>query len=298
VVIDIGFLNQLSNLELVARRRVSNITVGSKRSILTGKGIEVSDHREYYPGDDFKAIDWRLYGRTERLYIRRFEEEKDLVIHILVDSSSSMDFSMAGMRKFDYAANIAAGFAYISVNKYEKFGSALFSDGVCDVIQPKKGKRHLFRLIELMDNAKQEGKTNLRKSIEEYTKMIKSRSFIIVISDFIEPIDSLNNAIFRVAKYSKEAILIQVLDPGEIMLKWSEDVNFEDMETLEFERTYLSPDFKKEYSRKIEEHIFNLQRICKEAGVDFFFLTTDNPLFDSFVQIIEGRKMGLKVLKI
>jgi uncharacterized protein (DUF58 family) len=291
VVIDPNFLNQLSNLELVARKRVSNVTAGGKKSLLTGKGIEVSDHREYYPGDDFKAIDWRLYSRTERLYIRRFEEERDLIIHILVDSSSSMDFAMSGMRKFDYAANIAAGFAFVSVNRYEKFGAALFSDRITDIIQPKKGKTHFFRLTELIDKSKQEGKTNLRRSIEEYTKMIKSRSFVVVISDFIEPIDSLKDAIFRVAKYSKEAILVQVLDPGEITLKWAEDVNFEDMESRELERTYLSPNFKEEYSGKIKNHIYSIQEICKDAGVDFFSIVTRKPLFDSFVQIIEDRKI-------
>ena len=291
MVVDPDFLNQLGNLELIARKRVSNINVGSKRSIRTGKGIEVSDHRQYYPGDDFKAIDWRLYGRTERLYIRRFEEEKDLTTHILVDSSSSMDFSVDGMRKFDYAANLAAGFAYLSVKKYEKFGSAMFSNGIKDIVQPKKGKKHFFRLIELMDKSSQKGETDLRRSIDEYTKMIKSRSFVIVLSDFIEPIESLEHAVFRIAKYSKEAILMQVLDPGEINLKWSEDVNFEDMESSKQERTYLSPHFREDYSRKIKEHIYNLQEICRDAGVDFHSVRSDKALFDSFIQVIEGRKI-------
>jgi len=291
VVVDPEFLNQLGNLELIARKRVSNINVGSKRSIQTGKGIEISDHRQYYPGDDFKAIDWRLYGRTERLYIRRFEEEKDLITHILLDSSSSMDFALGGLRKFNYAANLAAGFAFLSVRKYEKFGSALFSNGINEIIQPKKSKTHFFRLIELIDRSSQEGETDLKRSVEEYTKMIKHRSFVIVLSDFIEPIESLEHAVFQIAKYSKEAILIQVLDPGEINLSYREDVNFEDMESSEYERTYLSPGFKKDYLKKIRNHIFSLQEICKDAGVDFYSVTSDKPLFDSIIQVIEGRKI-------
>ena len=121
--------------------------------------------------------------------------------------------------------------------------------------------------------------------------MIKHRSFVIVLSDFIEPIESLEHAVFQIAKYSKEAILIQVLDPGEINLSYREDVNFEDMESSEYERTYLSPGFKKDYLKKIRNHIFSLQEICKDAGVDFYSVTSDKPLFDSIIQVIEGRKI-------
>ncbi len=288
MAIDATFLDQLKRVDLLARRKVSSIYMGSRRSIRQGRGIEIADYREYYPGDDFRSIDWRVYARTERLYIRRFEEEKDLTLHILLDSSASMDFSVAGMRKFDYAGSIAAGFAYIAVNRYEKFASALFSDRITDIMQPKKGKMHFFRMVELLDSSIQKGKTDIERCIEQYTNMIKSRSFIVVISDFIEPIESLEYAIYRIAKYSKEAILIQTLDPGEISLKWTDDIKFEDMESLESERTFLSPDFRERYRERLEEHILNVQGICDDTGIEFFSVSTDTPLFDAFVRIIEG----------
>lgn len=289
MAIDSTFLDQLKRLDLLARRKVSSVYMGSRRSIRQGRGIEIADYREYYPGDDFRSIDWRVYARTERLYIRRFEEEKDLTLHLLMDSSASMDFAVAGMRKFDYAGSIAAGFAYLAVNKYEKFASALFSDSITDIMQPKKGKMQFFRMVELLDNATQHGKTDLEKCIEQYTNMIKSRSFVIVLSDFIEPMESLEYAIYRIAKYSKEAILVQTLDPGEIGLKWTDDIKFEDMESSESERTFLSPDFKERYQRRLEEHILGIQGICDDAGVEFFSVTTDTPLFDAFVRIVENR---------
>jgi uncharacterized protein (DUF58 family) len=289
LAIDSTFLDQLKRLDLLARRKVSSVYMGSRRSIRQGRGIEIADYREYYPGDDFRSIDWRVYARTERLYIRRFEEEKDLTLHLLMDSSASMDFAVAGMRKFDYAGSIAAGFAYLAVNKYEKFASALFSDSITDIMQPKKGKMQFFRMVELLDNATQHGKTDLEKCIEQYTNMIKSRSFVIVLSDFIEPMESLEYAIYRIAKYSKEAILVQTLDPGEIGLKWTDDIKFEDMESSESERTFLSPDFKERYQRRLEEHILGIQGICDDAGVEFFSVTTDTPLFDAFVRIVENR---------
>jgi len=287
VAIDPTFLDQLKGLELLARRKVSSVYMGSRRSVRQGRGIEIADYREYYPGDDFRSIDWRVYARTERLYIRRFEEEKDLTLHILIDSSASMDFSVSGMRKFDYGGSIAVGFAYLAMSKYEKFASALFSDRITDVMQPKKGKMHFFRMVELLNNAIQKGKTDLEKCIGQYTNMIKSRSFIIVISDFIEPMESLEYAIYRIAKYSKEAILVQILDPGEISLRWTDDVRFEDMESLKSERTFLSPDFKKRYQERLKEHISGIQEICDDTGVEFYSITTDTPLFDAFVGIVE-----------
>lgn len=288
MAIDSTFLEQLKNLDIITKRKVVNVYMGSRPSIRQGRGIEIADYREYYPGDDFRSIDWRVYARTERLYVRRFEEEKDLVLHLLLDSSASMDFAVSGiLRKFDYAGSIAAGFAYLALNKNEKFAFALFSDKIRDVMQPKKSTFHFFKLVDLINSSSQSGKTNLKRCIDQYTNLIKSRSFIVLISDFIEPIESLEYGIYKIAKYSKEAILVQVLDPGEINLQWNDDIKFEDMETSETERTFLSPDFKREYSERLKQHIFEIKEICNDAGVEFYSLKTDTPLFDAFVQIIQ-----------
>lgn len=287
-MIDLTFLEQLRKLNLIARRKVSSIYVGGRRSICQGRGIEAFDHREYYPGDDFRAIDWKLYGRTEKLYIRRFEEERNLILHILVDSSASMDFSTINVRKFDYAGGIAAGFAYIATRRYEKFGTAFYADKIKGILQSRKGKMHFFRMIDLLNNVSLNGMTNLEVCISQYTNMIKSKSFIVVISDFLEPIESLRNGIYRIAKYSRDAILVQILDPGEIDLKFSDDINFEDMETTKFERAYISPNFRIDYKKRLQEHIFNIQKVCDSAGIEFFSFGTDTPIFDAFLNIVES----------
>jgi uncharacterized protein (DUF58 family) len=293
-MIDPKFLDQLKNLNLLSRKKVSSVYVGSRSSIKQGRGLEVYDYREYYPGDDFRAIDWKLYGRTEKLYIRRFEEEKDFSVHILLDSSSSMDFSTNNVNKFDYAGSIAAGFAYLSMNRYEKFALGLYADKVIEVIPAKKGKMQFFRFANVINTAKQVGVTNMGDSMNEYSSFIKTKSFVIVVSDFLEPMESLKKGIYRVARQSKEAILVQVLDPGEINLTWNDDIEFEDMETAKMEKVFLSPNFKKDYAQKFKEHIMTLREICQDTGIDFYSVSTDKPLFDSFVNIIEGRaKKGL-----
>ena len=288
-MIDSSFLDQLKKLNFATRKKVSSIYTGSRSSIKQGRGMELYDHREYYAGDDFRAIDWKLYGRTEKLYIRRFEEEKDFTLHILVDSSSSMDFTTGPMRKFDYAGSIAAGFAYIAMNRHEKFAPALYSNRILEVMQPSKGKMSFFRFVNLLNTAKQRGATNLGVCINEYSSYIKTKSLLVAISDFLEPIDSLREGIYRVARRSKEAILIQTLDPGEINLKWSDDIDFEDMETTKKEKVYLSPNFKKDYTKKFMEHIYAIQEICDDTGIDFFSISTETPLFDAFLGVLEGK---------
>lgn len=288
MAIDPAFLEQLKGLHFSARRRISSVYIGGRRSLLQGKGIEAVDHREYIPGDDFRAIDWRVYGRTEKLYVRRFEEEKSLILHLLIDASASMDFGSSGLSKFDYASSIGVGFAYLTINDQEKFAMALYSERIREVMQPRKSRTHLFRAIELINNTHIEGRTNLDNCISQYISMIKSKSFTVILSDFLEPIDSIKDGIYRIGKHSTESVLIQVLDPLEIDLAWKYDVKLQDMETNDVEEVYLSPDFKKEYKRKLEEHAYAIRGICHDAGVEFHLMRTDTPVFDAFVSLVGG----------
>jgi uncharacterized protein (DUF58 family) len=291
-LIDPSFLNQLKELDFVVSRRVSSVYAGGRPSIRHGRGVEVIDYREYMPGDDFRVIDWRVYGRTEKLYIRRFEEEKELTIRILVDSSSSMDFKTQALTKFDYAGSIAAGFGFLSVHNHEKFAVALYSDVIREMTQARKNQGHLFNVIDLLNNIKLVGSTNLSVCSSQYSKLIKTKSFSILVSDFLEDIETLREGIYRLAKHSKEMLLIQVLDPWEIDLGWRDDIKFQDLETGQVKQTYLSPSFRKEYTERITAHNAQIQEICKDLGVQFTTVTTNTPIFDAFVHIIGGGKRG------
>ena len=291
-MIDPSFLDQLKELNLLLKRRVSSAYLGGRPSIQYGRGIEPVDHREYMHGDDFKLLDWKLYGRTERLYIRRFEEEKSMVLRLMLDSSASMNFQSDGVRKFDYAGSIVAGFGYLSVHANEKFATALFSDKLRDIVEPNKSKKHLFNTIDLMNETTLEGNTDLSTCANRYAKTIKSKSFSVIISDFLEPMESIKDGIYRMAKVSKELMAIQILDPGELNLKWTEDIKFQDLETNEMTRSYMSPKFKREYKDRVEEHITDIQKVCNEIGVVFRLITTDTPIIDAFVDLLGGLERG------
>ncbi len=291
-MIDPSFLEQLKELDFVIKKRVSSSYSGGRPSIQHGRGIEVIDYREYMPGDDFRLIDWRLYARTEKLYIRRFEEEKDLMTHILVDSSASMNFTSHKMTKFDYAGSIAVGFGFLAVHHHEKFAIGLYSDRVKEITQPRKSHAHLFNVIDLFNTVQLKGVTDLGVSAAQYTKLMKSKAFTMIISDFLEDLDSVKEGIYRMAKHSSEMFLVQVLDPMELDLGWNGDINFQDIESAEMKRTFLSPNFKREYSERVKNHNKQLQQICDDIGIQFTTVLTNTPIFESFIRITGGGKRG------
>lgn len=286
MAVDPSFIDQLQKLALLSRRRVSSIYAGSRRSIQQGRGLEAVDYREYLPGDDLKTVDWKIYARTEKLYIKRFEEEKNMLVHMLLDSSSSMNFSTGGMLKYDYAGSLAAGFAYLTIRGNDKFAISLFSAHLRDVMAAKKGKAHFFSAVDLMNSAKLAGESNLSQSMSEYASLIKSKSFVVVFSDFLEPINSVREGVYRIAKNSKDLMLVQILDPWEIDLGWTDDVIFQDLETSATEQTYVSPNFKEKYNRMMAAHVYQLSKVAEDAGCQLYTLTTNRPLLDSFMTLI------------
>jgi len=286
VAVDAAFIDQLKKLTLLSRRRVASIYAGSKKSVIQGRGIEVIDHREYFPGDDPRNVDWNIYGRTEKLYIKRFEEEKNLVLHVLLDSSASMNYGSEDRTKFDYAGSLAAGFTYLTVGENAKFSLALYADSLRDILQPGKGKTHFFKAVDLINNAKLSGETDLSDCMGRYVSLVKSKSFVVLVSDFLEPIETLTEGIIRIAKVSKELILVMVLDPVEVNMPYTDDILFEDMEGGNTERTYVSPNYRKEYEETLKNHVSAISETADDIGADFFSVTSDKPIFETFISIV------------
>lgn len=286
MAIDASFIEQIRKLTLMTRKRVRSIYSGTKKSVLEGRGVEVTDHREYFPGDDLQNVDWNIYARSEKLYIKRFEEEKNLALHILLDASSSMSFKLGGMSKFDYAGSLAAGFAYTAVKENEKFSISVFGEKLREVMDLARGKNHFFHAIDILNNTSLEGKTNLSECMHQYAVHIKSKAYVVLFSDFLVPLSEIEEGIFRMSKSSAELLLVQVLDPSELSLSWTDDVIFEDIEDLGQERTFLSPRFKEEYHSAISNHIFAIRELCDRFAVDFYTIPTSQPIFEAFVGLI------------
>ncbi|MDP3103504.1 MAG: DUF58 domain-containing protein [Candidatus Methanoperedens sp.] len=287
-MIDTSFFKELDRFSFMVRKRVSTAYSGSRRSILKGRGMEPVSYREYTQGDDFKTIDWKVYGRTEKLFVKEFEEEKSLTTHILLDTSKSMDFR----NKFEYAAMLALGFAYLVTKDNEKFAVSMFSEEI-NITKPKRGRRYLSQTIDLLNSMELSGKTRFDYCMEKYASLIKSRSLVIIISDFMADTNAIRNAIFRLG--NNELVLIQVLDPVETKLDLGGEARLIDLETEQKLDIYTSPRLRTEYQKRLSDHIAKIKEPSLQVGADFHTVTTDMPIFEAIFQIINKRESVEKV---
>ncbi|VVB86622.1 Uncharacterised protein [uncultured archaeon] len=286
-MIDTSFFKELDRFSFMVRKRVSNAYSGSRRSILKGRGMEPVSYREYTQGDDFKIIDWKVYGRTEKLYVKEFEEEKSLTTHILLDTSKSMDFR----NKFEYAAMLALGFAYLVTKDNEKFGVSTFGDEI-NITKPKRGRKYLSQTINLLNDTALSGKTRFDYCMEKYGNVIKSRSLVFVISDFMADAEAIRNAIFRLG--DNELVLIQVLDPLEKSLNLGGEAKLIDLETDARMDIYTSPRLRAEYEKRLNDHNAKIKESCLAVGADFHSFTTDKPVFDAIFDVVSQREVRKK----
>tara|TARA_Y100000310_G_scaffold339689_1_gene433173 strand:- start:52 stop:900 length:849 start_codon:yes stop_codon:yes gene_type:complete len=282
-MIHTDFLHELDRFSLVVHKRVTSNYSGPRRSIAFGRGIVFKDHRIYAPGDDFRAIDWKVFARTDDLYIKTFEEERNLVVHIIVDYSSSMNFGKP-TTKFDYASMLGVGFAYLAMKENEKFQFSTFSNTL-EVFQPKKGMSQLAAMVEYLNNVKLKGYSNVKDAMTKYKKLIGSRAMLIIMSDFLISIDEIKAALHMLGNH--EIKVIQLLDPVEKELKLQGDYRLKDSETGERIKTNINPRLRTIYQKQLEDHCNKIGDVCNSLKMDYHLITTDTPIFDAFYEILK-----------
>lgn len=277
-MIDISFLKELDRFDIVLKKRVLSRYQGERQSHAEGQGLVFSDYKDYVPGDDFRTIDWKVYARTNKFYVKQFEEERNMLVHIIIDASASMDYGRR-ITKFDYASMIGLGYAYMALKNNEKFNFSTFAESL-NYLRARKGLNQLLSILHILEGLKIKGKTELRKAFDEYKKYIRSKSFIVIISDFLYDIEEIKSVLTRFIKH--EVIVVQVLDPEERRLALYGDVLLEDSEIHTKLRTFISNRLMRDYKNKIEHHIHAIKDVCEHLGHDFISITTDRPIFDTF----------------
>lgn len=281
--IDTSFLHELDRFNLIVKKRVTSNYRGSRRSMAKGRGIVFSDHRIYVPGDDIRAIDWRVYGRTDDLFVKMYEEEMSLVVHILIDLSRSMDFGRP-LSKADYASMLGVGFAYLTMKENEKFQFSTFSDTLV-TFKSKKGMHQLASTITYLNKLKPDGITSFRDIMEQYKRYVHGKSLIILISDFLSDIEEIRRGLVQFGKHDLK--VIQVLDRVEKDLKFSGDMRLKDSESDQILRTFVSPSLRSKYQHNLGAHTEQIEKACLNMGANFHQVTTDTPIFDSFYSVLE-----------
>jgi len=276
---DTDFFKELERFSLLVRKRVSTAYSGGRKSLRFGHGISPVGYREYRRGDDFKLVDWKVYGRTEKLYIREHEEERSLVVHILLDGSASMGFE----GKFGYASRLAAGFAYLAVLDNEKYAISLFCNKFYPG-EPKRGRVNLIRSVEDLDGIAPRGRTSLRGVADQLEAGLKSTSLVVLISDLLAETEEVLSSIYRLSGH--ELVVIQVLAPAETEMTFGGDIRFVDLESGQPLITRITEGERQEYIKKLGEHNDRIREACSRVGADYFLIRTDRPVFESFTEML------------
>jgi uncharacterized protein (DUF58 family) len=280
MAINTDFLRELDRFEIVLKKRVSSQYQGNRQTQYAGSGLTFKDYKDYTFGDDFRQIDWKIYSRTDKYYIRRYEEERNMTVHIIVDASASMNFGKP-VTKFEYASQLGLGFAYLALKNNERFEFSTFAEELSP-FKAKKGTGHLLSILNRLQGMKVQGKSAFARSLESYKKLITSKSLIIIISDFLYPIDEITHTLSRYK--NSEVIAIQVLDPLEQSFAVEGDLVLHDAETDQKMRTFVTRRVQGEYRKQMDEHAAKIRELTEAMGFTFLTVTTDQEIFEAFYQ--------------
>jgi uncharacterized protein (DUF58 family) len=275
--LDPAVLSEIAALDLIAKTVVEGFISGLHRSPDFGFSQEFAEYRAYTPGDDLRHVDWNVYARTEKAYLKRYRGETNTTLMVLLDASASMGFASGSISKFDFAKYLASALVYLGHLQRDSAGLIVFHDDVANFIRPSARQGQLMRLLHGIDNAQMGTRTDYRRPFFDLQQFLKRRGITVLISDFFEDPERIIETVEPLRFRGNELILFHVLDPRELEPKLGEPVVLRDMETGD--ALEVSPDYaRNEYRQKMNAHIENMQRKAQGAGIDYFLLRTDRPL--------------------
>lgn len=275
--LDPAVLAEVSNIELVAKTVVDGFVAGLHRSPDFGFSQEFAEYRAYTPGDDLRHIDWNVFARTERAYLKRYRGETNTAVHVLLDVSASMGFGSGPVKKITYAKFLASAIVYLAHLQRDSASLIVFHEELANFVPPSARQGQLMRLLHGIDQASLGHRTNFQKPLFELQLFLKRRGVTVLISDFFDKPEAIIETVQPLHFRGNEVILFHVLDPGEIEPLIGEAALLVDMETGETLET--SQDYThSEYRPKMAAHIGELRAKAQAAGLDYFLLRTDRPL--------------------
>lgn len=286
--IDTQALMGIRSLELRARAVVEGFWSGLHRSPYHGFSVEFTEYRQYTPGDDPRHLDWRVYGRSDRYYIRKFEDETNLRCHLIVDQSHSMDYGTPGWTKADYAATLAATLARFLHLQGDAVGLLSFDEGLRDYLPARQRMGHLRQLIIALDKPAGGAATNLVLPLRRIVEIVRKRALMVVISDFLTPLEDLEKNLISLNAQGHEIVVFQVLDPAELDFGFATPTVFEDAESG---RTlFIDPAAARTgYLERLAAHQTALETICAKLGAAFHRLSTVHPLEQALTDFFHDR---------
>ena len=288
-------LARVSKLQLLARQVVEGFCSGRHRSPHKGFSVEFKEHRTYVRGDELRNIDWKAFGKSDRLYIREYEEETNLRCTLLVDRSGSMQYSgerSEGRTKYEYAQQLAASLAYLMLGQQDGVGLVTFDDEPREWLPSRSRPSHLRAVLQAIAENGTKRETDLGGVFQRIAPQLSRRGLLVILSDGMGDVDSLAKAfaLFRSARH--EILFFQVLDPDEIDFPFSGRIQFRDLESSQNEQMVDANSIRDAYLRRYEEYQNKLRDICRKQRVDLVQMTTDRPFADALHEYLSVRRRG------
>jgi uncharacterized protein (DUF58 family) len=283
-------LSKLSNMDLVARCVMEGMFTGMHPSPFHGFSVEYSEHRDYQPGDELKYVDWKMFGRSDKLYIKQFHQETNLTVYIMVDSSKSMAFaSENSVSKFDYASFLASALSYLMLGQSDSVGLVTFSDKIDNMIPPRSRRTHLNQILSALEHNKPAGQTRLAEVIHTVANMTTRRGLVILISDMLDDIDDVYKGLAHLKYLNHDVLLLHTMDHQELYLEYEGLVQFEDMESKKTLRTFPQS-VAKSYRQRVESFVHDVETTARKSGIDYCLLDTSLPLNKALISYLAKRK--------
>ena len=276
--LDPDVLTALSGLELIAKTVVDGFVAGLHRSPDFGFSQEFAEYSAYTPGDDLRHVDWNVFARTERAYLKRYRGETNTLLTVLLDASQSMEYASHAVSKMDYARYVAASLFYLAIhNQRDASGLIVFDDAVRNYVRPSTRQGQLARLMSGLEQAEPRARTDFTKPMVHFQEFLKRRGLVVIISDFYESPERIVRTVEPLRFHGNEVVLFHVLDPHELAPTFRDAAVLVDLETNQ--QMEVTPDYaKREYRGKMNAHLAELRTRSAGAGLDYFLLSTDRPL--------------------
>lgn len=287
-LIEPRILMSIRNLELRARVVVEGFWNGLHRSPYHGFSVEFTEYRQYTPGDDPRYLDWRVFARSDKYFLKKFEDETNLRCHLIADQSRSMTYGSVGYTKGEYAATLAATLAYFLHLQGDAIGLLTFDEGVRDFLPARHRLSHLRRLILTLEKPASGKATDIIAPLQRIVEIIRKRGMVVLLSDFLAPIERLETALIQLTACGHEVAVFQILDPAEVSFGFREPAMFEDVETgrsLMVDPVAVRADYKREFER----HCAAVRNVCQRLGNNYSRLTTDQPLELALFDFLRAR---------
>lgn len=288
-------LAKLSGLALRARHIVEGYVAGLHRSPYHGFSIEFAEHREYAPGDDLRYVDWKVFGRTDKVYLKQYEDETNLICYLLLDVSESMTYKSRGaaLSKLEYAQCVAAALAWLVLKQQDAAGLTTFDSQVRAMIRPAGNPSHLQQLLHVMESATPGKETAAGPIFHELAQRLSKRGVVVVLSDFFDDVDSLAAGLKHFNHRRHDVVLLHVLDPAELDFTFQGPTQFNGLEG--FPEIQADPlVIRRAYLRELNAFRQNIERICRRENIDYFLLRTDQPLDAALSSVLATRSRRVR----